>query len=210
MKDRWESNINVWLLFMKNCAALFIPKHNYNVVLSSIPILVYLFIYFQDRSVNFAAAKYADWSWEYINRSQIHSKRLKTSGSRTQSTDSIWWAFISWPSRFKKGPNSVLCSVLRRRACLLPWSLLLTRRRTWSPRPTPSSTLLSSSSSSISRWNVLIFLCRLWIKLILSAKGISRHSPFGYVSSLEDNVWLLGLLNIWGNAQIFCHTWGGR
>jgi hypothetical protein len=30
------------------------------------------FIYFQDRSVNFAAANYVDRSWEYINRSQTH------------------------------------------------------------------------------------------------------------------------------------------
>ncbi len=30
------------------------------------------FIYFQDRSVHFAAAKYVDRSWEYINRSQTH------------------------------------------------------------------------------------------------------------------------------------------
>ncbi len=33
------------------------------------------FIYFQDRSVFFAPAKYVDWSWEYINRSQTHKFR---------------------------------------------------------------------------------------------------------------------------------------
>jgi hypothetical protein len=31
-----------------------------------------IFIYFQDWSVYFAAAKYVDRSWEYINRSQTH------------------------------------------------------------------------------------------------------------------------------------------
>jgi hypothetical protein len=30
------------------------------------------FIYFQDRSVSFAAAKYVDQSWEYIIRSETH------------------------------------------------------------------------------------------------------------------------------------------
>jgi hypothetical protein len=33
------------------------------------------FIYSQDRSTYFAAAKKADLSWEYINRSQIHECR---------------------------------------------------------------------------------------------------------------------------------------
>jgi hypothetical protein len=32
-------------------------------------------IYYQDRSAYFAEAKYADRSWEYINRSQIHKCR---------------------------------------------------------------------------------------------------------------------------------------
>jgi hypothetical protein len=45
-----------------------------------IPIVIYTgicerFIYFQDRSVYFAAAKYVDRSWEYINRSQTHECR---------------------------------------------------------------------------------------------------------------------------------------
>jgi hypothetical protein len=33
------------------------------------------FIYFQDRSVYFSAAKYVDRSWEYINCSQTHERR---------------------------------------------------------------------------------------------------------------------------------------
>jgi hypothetical protein len=33
------------------------------------------FLYFQDRSVYFSAAKYVDRFWEYINRSQTHDCR---------------------------------------------------------------------------------------------------------------------------------------
>ncbi len=42
-----------------------------------IPILIYWerYIYFQDRSVYFAAAKSVDQSWEYVNRSQTHECR---------------------------------------------------------------------------------------------------------------------------------------
>ncbi len=59
-----------------NCAASLFPKQNYNVRSPSSYILhSYIcerFIYFLDRSVYFAAAKYVDQSWEDINRSQTH------------------------------------------------------------------------------------------------------------------------------------------
>jgi hypothetical protein len=45
----------------------------------SIPTMIYCicerFIYFQDLSVYFAAARHVDRSWEYINRSQTHKCR---------------------------------------------------------------------------------------------------------------------------------------
>jgi hypothetical protein len=64
MKGRWESNINVWFPFMYshkwNCAASLFPEQNYNVLSPSFYthiISVDRFMYFQDRSVYFAAAK---------------------------------------------------------------------------------------------------------------------------------------------------------
>jgi hypothetical protein len=42
-------------------------------------------IYYQDRSAYFAAAKYADRSWEYINRSQIQYECRDCKGGRTVS-----------------------------------------------------------------------------------------------------------------------------
>ncbi len=78
MKGWWKSNINAWFPFMYfqkwNCAASLFPKQSYN-VLSQKFLHSYIcesFIYFQDRSVYFAAAKYVDRSWVYINRSQTH------------------------------------------------------------------------------------------------------------------------------------------
>jgi hypothetical protein len=67
---------NVWLPFMYsqkwNCEASLFPKQNYRIIYSVSQFLhSYIckkIIYFQDRSVYFAA----DWSWEYINRSQTH------------------------------------------------------------------------------------------------------------------------------------------
>jgi hypothetical protein len=42
-----------------------------------IPTLINLrFVYFQDQSVYFAAAKYVDRTWEYINRSLTHECTL--------------------------------------------------------------------------------------------------------------------------------------
>ncbi len=85
MKGRWETNINVWFPFMYsqkwNCAASLFPKQNYNVLSPHSFTHMYCihiferFIYFQDRSIYFAAAKYVDWSWEYTNRSQTHECR---------------------------------------------------------------------------------------------------------------------------------------
>ncbi len=76
MKGQWESNIKVWFLFMYsqkwNCAASLFLKQNYNVLSpNSYTHICERFIYFQDRSVYFAAAKYVDRS-QYINRSQTH------------------------------------------------------------------------------------------------------------------------------------------
>ncbi len=82
-------------------------------------------------------------------------------GAQINFGDLTPYLTYEWPRHFKHGRNSVLCLVLRRRACLPPWSLLLTRKRTWSPRPTPSSTSPSSSSSSISRWNAYILMSSL-------------------------------------------------
>jgi len=54
-----------------------------------IPTLIYsiceIFIYFQDLSVHFPAAKYVDRSWEYINRSQIHECRNWEQGHHSVS-----------------------------------------------------------------------------------------------------------------------------
>ncbi len=58
-----------------NCAASFFLKQYYNFLSPNSYIHSYIcerFIFFQDRSVYFAAAKYVDWSWEYLNRSQTH------------------------------------------------------------------------------------------------------------------------------------------
>jgi hypothetical protein len=57
---------------MRLAASLF-PEQNYNVLSpNSYTHISVRFIYFQDLSVYFAAAKYVDRSWKYINRSQTH------------------------------------------------------------------------------------------------------------------------------------------
>ncbi len=81
MKGWWESIINFWFPFMYSIprneivrAASLFPKQNYNVLSPN----SYTHISvrdFQDRSVYFAAAKYVDRSWEYVNRSQTHECR---------------------------------------------------------------------------------------------------------------------------------------
>jgi hypothetical protein len=58
-------------------ASLF-PKQNYNVLSPNfhIPVSVSnLYIYSQDWSAYFSAAKYAARSWDYINRSEVHECR---------------------------------------------------------------------------------------------------------------------------------------
>ncbi len=81
MKGRWESNINVWFPFMYfqkwNCAASLFPKQNYNVLSpnSYINISVRDLYIFPGSVGLFAAAKYVDRSWVYINRSQTHECR---------------------------------------------------------------------------------------------------------------------------------------
>jgi hypothetical protein len=90
MKGRWACSINVrfpfsinvWFPFMYsqkwNCGASLFPKQNYNVLSPKSYTHTYIyerFIYFQDRSAYFAAAKYVDLFWKYINRSQTHECR---------------------------------------------------------------------------------------------------------------------------------------
>ncbi len=84
MKGRRDSNINVWFPFTFsqkwNCgaASLFI-KQNYNVLSPN----SYAHISVRDifrMSVYFAAAKYVDQSWEYMNRSHIHECRNRDWG----------------------------------------------------------------------------------------------------------------------------------
>ncbi len=80
MKGWWESNINVWFPLMYfhkwNCAASLFPKQNNNVLSPYSYTYISardLYVYFQDRSVYFAAAKYADQSYEYMNCSQTEA-----------------------------------------------------------------------------------------------------------------------------------------
>ncbi len=72
MKGQWESNINVWFPFLyciprnETVQPPFFPKPNYNVLSPSSCTHICVsetFIYFQDRFVYFAAAKYVDRSW---------------------------------------------------------------------------------------------------------------------------------------------------
>ncbi len=72
MKDRWESNINVWFPFMyslkwncyvQNRIIMFCLQFLYSYITER-------FIYFQDRSAYSAVGKYVDWPWKYINRSK--------------------------------------------------------------------------------------------------------------------------------------------
>ncbi len=48
-------------------------------------------IYFQDRSVYFAAATYVDRYWEYINRSQTHECR-----NWAETVQFLFWEYINW------------------------------------------------------------------------------------------------------------------
>ncbi len=79
MKGCRESNINVWFPFMNsqkwNCAASLFPPSYRMFSLPTPTFICYIYernIFFQDRSAYFAAAKYVDRSWEFINRSQTH------------------------------------------------------------------------------------------------------------------------------------------
>ncbi len=65
----------------RNCAALLFPKQNYNFL--SAYFHIELHIPGKGLAI-FAAAKLADWSWEYLIRSQIHECR-KWEGGRTVS-----------------------------------------------------------------------------------------------------------------------------
>ncbi len=79
IKGRWESNINVWFLFMysqkwscyfQNRIIMFCLPIPYTHIIESY--ICERFIYFQDRSAFSAAGKYVDRSREYKNRSQTH------------------------------------------------------------------------------------------------------------------------------------------
>jgi hypothetical protein len=76
-KGRWESNINVWFLYV--CER---------------------FIYFQDRSAYSATGKYVDRSWEYINRSQKHECGIGTEATRFPEEEYINGIFLAvWLNR---------------------------------------------------------------------------------------------------------------
>ncbi len=72
MKGRRESNINVWFWFIHSQKwKTVLPHCFYNwIIMFCLPnshsCNCERFIYSQDRSSYFAAAKYADWCWEYI------------------------------------------------------------------------------------------------------------------------------------------------
>ncbi len=77
MKGWWKSNMNVWFPFMYSQKWYCYFQNRIIMFCLPVPILkLYIFskrfIYFQDRSVYFAAGKYVDRFWEYINHSQTH------------------------------------------------------------------------------------------------------------------------------------------
>ncbi len=85
MKGWWKSNINVWFpskYSQKLNCALVISKQNYN-VLSPIS---YTHISVRDWYISrmglsiFAAAKYVDWSSEYINRNWDRGREIFSQG----------------------------------------------------------------------------------------------------------------------------------
>ncbi len=82
MKDRWESNTNVWFPFMYSQKWNCYFQNRIIMFCLPVPTLIHLweiYIYFQDRSAHSSAGKYVDRSWEYINRSQtrVSPFRLK-------------------------------------------------------------------------------------------------------------------------------------
>ncbi len=59
-----------------NCAASLFPKQSYNVLTPNFYTHISVRdLFLQNRSVYFAAARYVNWSWEYINCSQTHEWR---------------------------------------------------------------------------------------------------------------------------------------
>jgi hypothetical protein len=74
MKGQWESNINVWFLFMYFQKGNCYFENRIIMFCLPVPTLIYLLgnLYFQDRSAYSAAGKYVDRSREYINRLQAH------------------------------------------------------------------------------------------------------------------------------------------
>ncbi len=75
-EDRWESNINGWFPYMYSQKWNCFFQNRIIMFCLPVPTLIrYIFkrfISFQDRSAYFAAGKYVDRPWEYINHSQIH------------------------------------------------------------------------------------------------------------------------------------------
>jgi hypothetical protein len=53
------------------------------------------FIFFQDRSVYFATAKDVNWSWEYINRSQVHECDIGTEAAQFPEKEYINGIFVA-------------------------------------------------------------------------------------------------------------------
>jgi hypothetical protein len=79
---------------MKLCSLL-ISKQNYNVLSPNSYTHISVrdsYTYFQERSVYFAANKYVDRSWEYINRSQAHEC---TVGIGTEAAQFLFWEYIN-------------------------------------------------------------------------------------------------------------------
>jgi hypothetical protein len=96
MKGPRDSNINVWFPFTYsqkwNCgaASLFL-KQNYNILSPN----SYAHIF--RMSVYFAAAKYVDQSWEYINRSHIY-----------ESSNWDWGRAIPFPGLYGLSQKNLL------------------------------------------------------------------------------------------------------
>ncbi len=106
MKGRWESNINVFFPFMYsqkwNCAASLFPKHNYNVLSpSSYTHISVRYLNISSIDLSIAAAKYVNWSWEYINRSQTHEGETGTGGPRNSQRRTHKWNFRCSVARVK-------------------------------------------------------------------------------------------------------------
>ncbi len=83
---------------MKLCSLLISKTELYNVLCPIFYTHTYIyerFIYFQDRSVNFAAAKYVDGSWEYRNPPQTHECRIGNDAAQFPEEEYINGIFVA-------------------------------------------------------------------------------------------------------------------